>query len=139
MGELYFEIQETSGNMAFESLGYIQHYGFTPSIDAFADSNLMPVVKADEREINILMSENGDIRHILKTLSDLLPLEKKREHPINIYFHERNPENHARAILLLTVICETEISIRERMELFLDLYANCMIRERTNAFLQTII
>jgi dynein assembly factor 3 len=66
-------------------------------------------------------------------------LEKKRENPINIYLHEKDLECLCRALLLLTVICETQLSQRERMELFLDLYANSMIRERTNAYLQSIV
>jgi dynein assembly factor 3 len=125
--------------MAWESLGMIQHYGLTPSINALADTNLLPAIKADEKEINILMSEIGDIRHILKTMSDLLPLDKKKDKPINIYFHERNLENLARAILLLTVMCETALTQRERMELFLDLYGNSMIRARSNAYLQSTV
>ena len=62
-------------------------------------------------------------------------LDKPRENPINIYLHEKDLECLCRALLLLTVICETQLSQRERMELFLDLYANSMIRERTNAYL----
>ena len=125
--------------MAFEALGMIQYYGFTPSINALADSNLTADIKADDREINILLSENGDIRHILKTMSDLLPMEKTKDKPINIYFHERCLENLARAILFFTIMCETAIVQRERMELFLDLWGNCMIRDRTNTYLQSIV
>ena len=121
-----------------EALGFVQFYGLTPSIDLFAKSKID--VKADDRPLNVLVSECGDIRHILKTLGDIVPaLEKPREHPINIYLHEKNLENLCRALLLLTVICETQLSQRERMELFLDLYANSMIRERTNAYLQSIV
>jgi hypothetical protein len=68
------------------------------------------VVK-DDGEINVLMSETGgDGRHIFKSLADILPLAKKREHPINIYFHEKEKENLARLTLFLTLFCETGIS-----------------------------
>ena len=83
----------------------------------------------------MLVSQCGDIRHILKSLCDTLVEHKKRENPINIYLHEKDLENLCRALLLFTVMCETQLSQRERMEMFLDLYANVMIRERTNAYL----
>jgi dynein assembly factor 3, axonemal len=45
----------------------------------------------------------------------------------------------ARSLLFLTLICETSLSKRERMELFMDLYANCMIRDKTDAYLQGVL
>lgn len=73
----------------------------------------------------------GDARHILKTVCDILPLEKDREHPINIYFHEKNKENLARVVLFMSLFCETGLSQRERMELYLDIFGNCLIRDKT--------
>jgi len=73
-------------------------------------------------------------------MSDLLnSVKEKKEKAINIYFHERNLENLARVVLLFTVMCETAISQRERMELFLDLWGNCMIRARSNEYLQSVV
>ena len=70
----------------------------------------------------------------------MLPLtkEKAREHKINIYVHEKNLECIGRDLLFLTLICETSLSKRERMELFMDLYGNTLIREKTDAYLQGI-
>lgn len=45
-----------------------------------------------------------------------------------VYILERSKENIARCLLFLTILCETELSSRERMELFLDLYGNALIR-----------
>lgn len=85
------------------------------------------------------MSETGgDARHILKTVSDIVPLKKERKNPINIFLHEKNKENLARTILLLTLVCETGLSARERMEIFLDLYGNCLIRDKSSQYLQGI-
>ena len=92
--------------MTRESLGFTTHYGLTPCIDFFAKSDIN--LNTDDRPINVLVSECGDIRHILKSICDnLLTLEKKRENPINIYVHEKDLENLCRALLLLTVMCET--------------------------------
>jgi hypothetical protein len=40
-------------------------------------------------------------------------------------------ENSARILLFLTLICETGISCRERMELFLDIYGNALLTGKT--------
>jgi len=91
----------------------------------------------DDAEINILMSETGgDGRHIFKTICDILPMQTQRAHPINIYFHEKNKENLARIVLFMTLFCETGISQRERMEIYLDLFANTLIRDKTQEYLE---
>ena len=52
--------------------------------------------------------------------------------------HEPQKENLARVILFLTLFCETGLSARERMETYLDLYGNCLIRDKTSQYLQDI-
>ena len=124
------------------AVGSIAFYGLTPSINFFEQSGVDPTEQdpKDDREINVLLSECGDIRHILKTLSDILPLNKgPRKHPLNIYIHDRQLENLGRALVFLTLICEVSFAKRERMELFLDLYGNCLVREKSNAYLQSIV
>jgi dynein assembly factor 3, axonemal len=39
----------------------------------------------------------------------------------------------------MTLICETGISMRERMEMFLDLYGNVLIRDKTSTYLEGIV
>ena len=58
-----------------------------------------------------------------------------RSHTLNIYLHEKQLEVMARDLLFLTLICETSFAKRERMELFMDLYGNCKIRDKTDAYL----
>jgi len=53
-----------------EALGFISLWGFTPSIDLFKGTSQS--INGDE-DLNILISECADIRHILKSLSDNLP------------------------------------------------------------------
>ena len=62
----------------------------------------------------------------------------KRENPIHFYLHETEPENLARSLLFLTIISETQLTVRERMELFLDIYGNTLIRSRTASYLDEI-
>ena len=124
------------------AVGSIAFYGLTPSINFFESSGVDVTEQdpKDDKEINVLISETGDIRHILKTLSDIVPLSKgPRKHPLNIYIHDTQLENLARALVFLTLICEVSFAKRERMELFMDLYGNCLIREKSNAYLQSIV
>lgn len=136
---------------AASSLGFMAFYGLSPSINFFEESKIDVV--EDTGPINVLLSQVGDIRHILKSISDVVPLTKKkkvkgkmkpqpcgpRKHPINIYLHDTNYEVLGRALLLLTLICETSMSKRERMELFLDLYGNALIRDKTDTYLQGVV
>ena len=74
------------------AVGSIAFYGLTPSINFFEESgiDLSEQDPKDDRAINVLVSECADIRHILKSLSDIVPLNKgPRKHPINIYIHDR--------------------------------------------------
>jgi hypothetical protein len=95
-----------------EAVGFISLWGFTPSIDFFKGTINDP--SKDDKELNILLSECSDLRHILKSLSESLTYEEPRKHSINIYIHEKSKENLVRDLLFLTLICETGISERER-------------------------
>lgn len=55
-----------------EALGFISLWGFTPSIDFFKATDTQ--LQNDDHDINVLISECADIRHILKSLCDNLPL-----------------------------------------------------------------
>lgn len=97
-----------------EALGFISLWGFTPSIDFFKGTPLrLHDDKCEEdQDLNILLSECADVRHILKTLSDNLPMPngQQRKGVLNLYIHEKQKENFCRDILLLTVLCERQMS-----------------------------
>ena len=40
--------------------------------------------------------------------------------------------------MFLTLVCETGLSQRERMELYLDLYGNALIRDKTQSYLEEV-
>lgn len=116
-----------------DALGFIQFWGVTPAINVFKGVDNIDVNKSNE-EINILFSEcGGDGRDLFKTIGDLaIEVDDPRDQPINIYIHEKKKENLARVILFLTLFCETGMSIRERMEIFLDIYGNSLLRDRSS-------
>ena len=118
------------------ALGFTMYWGFTPAINFFANS---PIDLKSDQEVNILLTQNGgDGRHLFKSLCDILPLEQ-RSKPINIYVHEKFKENIARIILFLTLFCETGMAARERMEIYLDLFGNCLLRDKTASWLKSIV
>jgi Domain of unknown function (DUF4470) len=132
-----------------EALGFITYWGFSPSIDFFKGTNYElsssrkdPVLADDDdsRDINILITECGDLRHLLRTLSDNLPTKdgKPRKGKLNIYIHEKQRENLCRDLLFLTLMCEKQMSMRERQETFLDLYGNSLIRDKSANYLENI-
>ncbi len=111
-----------------EAVGFVPFWGFTPAINFFKGT---PYSLDQDKEINVLLADCTDLRHILRTLTESLPLSKIRAAPLNIYVHETYKENLCRDLLLLTLMCETHLSQRERQEMFLDLYGNTMIRDKT--------
>lgn len=122
-----------------EALGFIQHYGFTPGINFFEKSDTVTQVNKGNDEVNVLLSETSDLRHVLMSVCELLKTQEgDREQPINIYIHEKNKEVLCRDVLLLTVLCEVGLPPRERMEIYLDIQSNNLIRERTQNFLDEI-
>ena len=112
-------------------------WGHTPAINFFEGTDT-----SEDKELNVLLSEcGGDARHLLKSLCDAIPnggFKTPRTQPINIYVHEKFKENIARHILWLTLCCETAMSSRERMEMFLDLVGNCLIRDKSSQWLEGV-
>lgn len=68
----------------------------------------------------------------MKTLaeSDILRESKNWQSPIKlqIHFHEASKELLCRSILFLHILHENNLNFDERIELFLDLYANSKIK-----------
>lgn len=58
-----------------EALGFVPFWGFSPSINFLKGT---PHTLDQDQELNVLISECTDLRHILRTLAESLPLEKDR-------------------------------------------------------------
>lgn len=102
-----------------ESIGFVQFWGFTPS------ANLLETGSNSEKKI--FLSGLSDIRHILRTLSEN---SLSSGFPLTFYLHENNKEVLARQMFFIYLINDMALPIRERVELFLEVYGNCLIRER---------
>lgn len=110
-----------------ESIGFIHFWGFTPSY------NLLPPSPSPTNEI--LLSSSGDIRHLMLTLSELSL--KNTLSTVTFYIHEQSKEVLCRSLLLIYLINDTSLPIRERVELFLEIYGNSLTRERTAEYISS--
>lgn len=108
-----------------EQIGFAHFWGLSPAID-FLES----VETAKEGRVNVLLEGTSDLRHILKSVADncVNPREIKE---IYVYVNEKQKESFCRSLLLLQVISTTALSVRERVELYLDIFGNAMVREKT--------
>lgn len=84
----------------------------------------------------MLITGGADVRHILKTLAKQRCSAPGRR--FRFYVHESVHEVMARHLLFLQIINNTAIPIRERMELFLSLHGNSMVREKDNLYVAEI-
>ena len=118
-------------------IGFKQFYGLSPSVNFLQHHS--EEINKDERDLNFLISQCADLRHVMKSISDILPRESERKHKINIYLHEKEFGCLARSLLFLTIMCETSLAKRERMEIFIDLYANILISSKSDEYMQSVL
>jgi len=101
-------------------------------VDTGGDQREEPVVPAplpEDSPVNILVAGGADIRHVLKTVARRRG-GGKRGPRLRFFLHETSHEVLARHMLFLQVINNKALPARERMELFLSLYGNTLVRER---------
>lgn len=79
-------------------IGHIQHWGLSPAV------NFLAYQPPRKEPLRVLISGASDIRHILKSLTDLdIKGDSELAH-IEIYFHETQKELLCRALLFLHII-----------------------------------
>eukprot|EP00931_Biecheleriopsis_adriatica_P118067 TRINITY_DN93537_c0_g1_i1.p1 TRINITY_DN93537_c0_g1~~TRINITY_DN93537_c0_g1_i1.p1 ORF type:complete len:626 (-),score=153.80 TRINITY_DN93537_c0_g1_i1:89-1966(-) len=98
------------------------------------DPEPAPLPKGSE-PINILITAGADIRHVVKTLAKL---HYKEKHRLRFFIHENKHEVLARHLLFLQIINNRALPVRERMEVFLSLYGNTLVRERDCTYVSDI-
>ena len=112
-------------------IGHLQYWGISPAINFLRDTDPTP------EPVRVLMTGCSDIRHILKTVSDVCTLHQFKT--IEIYFHETQKEILCRLFLFLHVIHEQNLNFDERVELFLDLYGNTLVKEKDAQYLNKVV
>lgn len=95
-----------------------------------------PAALPEEGPVNILVAGASDIRHLLKTVARRRGGGKGPK--LRFYLHESSHEVLARHILFLQIINNKAMPVRERMETFLSVYGNTLIRERDSRYVNEI-
>ena len=90
--------------------------------------------------MNVLLVEPGDIRHILFTIAKRRRHFQKKSISITIHFYllETPLEIIGRDFLLLQLICDNELPIRQKANTFLEVYGNCRLQKRTAKYVEIL-
>jgi len=131
-----------------KSIGHHGLWGFSSTFDmmeALVGSGVVPNGDAelDESPIRILLAHPGDIRHILTTISrrrrhctSTGSMSQKRMRPVHFYMFETPVEVLGRNILQLELLQDYEVPIRQRANVFLEVYGNSQVQVRTGRYLE---
>jgi dynein assembly factor 3 len=104
----------------------------------------------EKDRISLLISNANDIRHILKTLFNLNEKAEKMNLNNNckdnselinldIYVYETFQENIVRMLVFFDLILNSDLNNIEKIDMFLEIYANCLVTEKTHTYLHNSI
>jgi len=124
------------------SVGIHGMWGFSPALNLLSSpvtsksSTLPPPPPPSNpsEPINILLLQSCDIRHVLRTLSCRLR-DTRSPRPLHFYVFDNPCECVARHLLLLSTLFDFEIPIRQRSTLFLEIFGNSLVQERTSRYI----
>ena len=85
--------------------------------------------------LRVLVSSPSDIRHVLASISRR---RRRSVHAVEFYVLERVPEVLARHLLLLQVACDWELPVRQRATVFLEIFGNSQVQERTQRYIHRL-
>jgi len=117
-----------------DGFGNINWWGFSPSVNLLESYDLN---KTDKNELNVLLVNSGDQRHILHTIAMLKNYPKIKK--VNFYVYDKMLELYARDFLPISLAIEhpSQRGIQEKSELFLEIFGNLFTREFTSTYIQT--
>lgn len=122
--------------------GLSASFDFTDLISSSSSSSSLPVdtMKKDTKLLpwNILLVTPGDIRHILTTVSRRRRHSQHPQQKMNFYIFEPALEILCRELALLHIIADIDIPIRQRANIFLEVFGNCKVQERTARYIELI-
>ena len=81
----------------------------------------------------------GDCRNSAEALATACKRLTGSKQVLHIWVYEEAPEVLARHILLLSILLDTEVPVRQRSELFLELHNNASIQATTAQYLGMLI
>jgi dynein assembly factor 3 len=117
-----------------ENMGLHAMWGHSSALDLQDDLNADDAPGDEDTPLNILLVNSGDPRHVIKTIS------QRRRHakrPLHFYLYDKPVEVLARQALLLQVLHDWEIPIRQRCNTFLEIFGNSLVQERTAKYIHS--
>ncbi|GMI25173.1 hypothetical protein TeGR_g10973 [Tetraparma gracilis] len=129
-----------SRNETHASIGLQGMWGFSPALDLLHTSGLSAAAStssppSSSDPINILLVSACDVRHVLRTLAARRRHTSLASRPLHFYLLDNPTEVLSRHLLLLYTLTDWEIPIRQRAILFLELYGNCLLQDRTARYM----
>ncbi|ETP28536.1 hypothetical protein F442_22160 [Phytophthora nicotianae P10297] len=131
------------------SMGTVNMWGFSPAYDVCSglsewNKGKSSWVNSDDDEqkvsnqpINVLLAGPGDVRHVLATISCRRRWEPAMKHrPVHIYIFEKAIETLSRDLLLVQVAFDANLPLRQRCNLFLEIFGNSRVQERTSVYIE---
>ena len=127
----------------------VGHHGFWGHSSAFdlleALDNAGSLEDASDEPIRILLVHPGDVRHMIATIA------RRRRYggtkgnglerfyrPIHFYLMETPVEVISRELLLLEILFDFEVPIRQRAGVFLEVFGNVLVQERTSRYMERL-
>ena len=127
-------------------LGHYGFWGFSSSFDcleALINAKVVPQTAGKDNgdePIRVLLLHPGDIRHVLTTISQRRRHVKKGQklRSVHFYIMEAPLEVTARNIMLLEILNDYEVPIRQRANVFLEVFGNSQVQVRTGRYLEQL-
>eukprot|EP00592_Proboscia_alata_P017718 CAMPEP_0194400160 /NCGR_PEP_ID=MMETSP0174-20130528/127054_1 /TAXON_ID=216777 /ORGANISM="Proboscia alata, Strain PI-D3" /LENGTH=392 /DNA_ID=CAMNT_0039196635 /DNA_START=36 /DNA_END=1215 /DNA_ORIENTATION=+ len=118
------------------ALGVHSMWGFTPAKNLVTDVSRKRGERDSTQPFNILLVKPCDPRHIIKTMSEAKLRPEGFTRPIHFYILEEHIEVLARHLLLFHIFLDVSIPIRHRAALFLEVFGNSLVQERTAEYIE---
>ncbi|KAG3116252.1 hypothetical protein PI124_g3807 [Phytophthora idaei] len=143
-----------TNNALMMSMGTVNMWGFSPAYDVCSglsewsksesSTGASVSTRADDsgqkvstQPINVLLAGPGDVRHVLATIARRRRWEPAMKHrPVHIYIFEKAIETLSRDLLLIQVALDAHLPLRQRCNLFLEIFGNSRVQERTSAYIE---
>ncbi|KAL8446387.1 hypothetical protein Emag_004753 [Eimeria magna] len=122
--------------------GLVRFWAFTPAMDLLklhfqaaekrreTEEKENETSDASQGPVTVLLLGLADVHHILWTVQ-ARDTESLKVAEVHFILAEELPESAARALLLLHILTDESLSVRERVALYIDVYANAFVKEQT--------
>jgi dynein assembly factor 3 len=127
------------------AVGHHGFWGHSSSFDFLEAMDSTGSLETSDEPIRILLVHPGDVRHMITTIARRRRhsstksngLERKYR-PIHFYLMETPVEVISRELLLLEILFDFEVPIRQRAGAFLEVFGNALVQERTSRYIERL-